>query len=214
MHCVNPIRCPTRCYLMLTLENYYANGCKRKRWRSVKLSKRYLRAPDDRKKNVTLWTKFSGGKSKLQTGNEFLKFTFEVEINISLYTLSPNLSVCYIDRWKFLATHNLSYGFMFKQKSIFFAVIFITRNTAFGPGSKCSKLFKKNMRDYKVMILMRKPVVSRRRNLVWRWDWKKKRAYLFGWSDLQITFWRRFSSISWSTKIIDGCLTIVCFFEN
>ena len=59
------------------------------------------------------------GKSKLQTGNEFLKFTFEVEINISLYTLSPNLSVCYIDRWKFLATHNLSYGFMFKQKSIF-----------------------------------------------------------------------------------------------
>ena len=167
MHCVNPIRCPTRCYLMLTLKNYYANGCcccccccclKEKR----------------NPLNQIFW-----GKSKLQTGNEFLKFTFEVEINISLYTLSPNLSVCYIDRWKFLATHNLSYGFMFKQKSIFFAVIFITRNTAFGPGSKCSKLFKKNMRDYKVMILMRKPVVSRRRNLVWRWDWKKKTSLPF-----------------------------------
>lgn len=76
--------------------------------------------------------------------------------------------------------------------------------------------WKKKMRDYKVIILMRKPVVSRRRNLVWRWDRKKKRAYLFGWSDLQITVWCRFydNSISWSRKIIDGCLTIVCFFEN
>lgn len=36
---------------------------------------------------------------------------------------------------------------MFKQKStFFFAVIFITRNTAFGMGSKDSKLLKKNER--------------------------------------------------------------------
>lgn len=102
------------------------------------------------------------------------------------------------------------------KRIFFFAVIFITRNTAFRLGSKGSKLLKKKMRDYKVMILMRKPVVSKRRNLVWRWDWKKKRAYLFGWIDLQITVWRRFydNSISWSRKIIDGSLTIVCFFEN
>ena len=153
------------------------------------------------------------GKSKLQTGNEFLKFTFEVEINISLYTLSPNLSVCYIDRWKFLATHNLSYGFMFKQKSIFLLLFSLLEILHLGWEASVVNSWKK-MRDYKVMILIRKPVVSRRRNLVWRWDWKKKRAYLFGWSDLQITFWRRFSSISWSRKIIDGCLTIVCFFEN
>ena len=71
MHCVNPIRCPTRCYLMLTLENYYANGCKRKRWRSVKLSKRYLRAPDDRKKNVTLWTKFFGESRSCKLATSF-----------------------------------------------------------------------------------------------------------------------------------------------
>ena len=154
------------------------------------------------------------GKPKLQTGNEFLKFTFEVEINISLYTLSPNLSVCYIDRWKFLATHNLSYGFMFKQKSIFLLLFSLLEILHLGWEASVVNSWKKKMRDYKVMILMRKPVASRRRNLVWRWDWKKKRAYLFGWSDLQITFWRRFSSISWSRKIIDGCLTIVCFFEN
>ena len=71
MHCVNPIRCPTRCYLMLTLENYLANGCKRKRWRSVKLSKRYLRAPDDRKKNVTLWTKFFGESRSCKLATSF-----------------------------------------------------------------------------------------------------------------------------------------------
>ena len=60
------------------------------------------------------------GKSTLQTGNEFL-------------------------RWKLRATHNLSYGFMFKQKGIFY-VIFMTRNTAFRLGSKGNKLLKKNAR--------------------------------------------------------------------
>lgn len=118
------------------------------------------------------------GKSKLQTGNEFLKFTFEVEINISLYTLSPNLSVCYIDRWKLLATHNLSYGFMFKQKSIFLLLFSLLEILHLGWEASVVNSWKK-MRDYKVMISMRKPIVSRRRNLVWRWDWKKKTSLPF-----------------------------------
>ena len=171
MRCVNLIRCPTQCYLMPTLENYYATGCKRKRWRTVKLIETISESTRRSKVKRNPINQHFLGKSTLRTGNEFLKFTFEVEI-ISLYTLSPSLPVWYIDRWKLLATHNLSYGFiMFKQKGIFFSVIFIARNTGHRLGSNGSRLLKK-MRDYKDMILMRKPVVSKHRNLVWRWDWK------------------------------------------
>ena len=216
MRCVNLIRCPTRWYLMLTLENYYANGCKRKRWRSVKLSKRYLRAPAMIERKCNPFNQTFLGKSKLQTCNEFFKFTFEVEINPSPYFITWLISLIHrsmkitYNPWLIIRLHVQTKGYFF------FAVIFINRNTAFWLGSKGSKLLKKKMRHYKVIILMRKPVVSRRRNLVWRLDRKKKRAYLFAWSDLQITVWRRFydNSISWSRKIIDECLTIVCFFEK
>lgn len=81
-----------------------------------------------------------------KVSNEFLKFTFEVEINISLYTLSPNLSVWYIDRWKLLATHNLSYGFMFKQKSIFLLLFSLLEILHLGWEASVVYSWKKNAR--------------------------------------------------------------------
>lgn len=217
MSCVNLIRCPTRWYLMLTLENYYANGCKRKRWRSVKLSKRYLRAPAMIKRKCNPFNQTFLGKSKLQTCNEFLKFTFEVEINLSPYFITWLISLIHrsmkitYNPWLIIRLHVQTKGYYFFLLS--FLLIEIPHSDW---EARVVNSWKKKMRDYKVIILMRKPIVSRRRNLVWRLDRKKKRAYLFGWSDLQITVWRRFydNSISWSRKIIDECLTIVCFFEN
>lgn len=155
------------------------------------------------------------GKSTLQTGNEFLKFTFEIEINIYLYfyllTYQFDTSIV----WNYLQPityHTASCS----NKRVFFMLFSLLEILHLDWEARVINSWKKKMRDYKVMILMRKPVVSKRRNLVWRWDWKKKRPYLFGWIDLQITVWRRFydNSISWSRKIIDGSLTIVCFFEN
>ena len=217
MSCVNLIRCPTRWYLMLTLENYYANGCKRKRWRSVKLSKRYLRAPAMIKRKCNPFNQTFLGKSKLQTCNEFLKFTFEVEINLSPYFITWLISLIHrsmkitYNPWLIIRLHVQTKGYYFFLLS--FLLIEIPHSDW---EARVVNSWKKKMRDYKVIILLRKPIVSRRRNLVWRLDRKKKRAYLFGWSDLQITVWRRFydNSISWSRKIIDECLTIVCFFEN
>ena len=143
MRCVNPIRCPTRCYLMLTLENYYANGCKRNRWRSVKLSKRYLRAPAMIERKCNPFNQTFLGKSKLQTCNEFLKFTFEVEINLSPYFITWLISLIHrsmkitYNPWLIIRLHVQTKGYFF------FAVIFINRNTAFWLGSKGSKLLKK-----------------------------------------------------------------------
>ena len=198
---------------MLTLENYYANGCKRKRWRSVKLSKRYLRAPDDRKKKVTLWTKFFGESRSCKLATSFWnslsksRLIYLSRLYHLTYQFATSIDGNYLQP---ITYHTASCS----NKRVFFLLLFsLLEILHLGWEASVVNSWKK-MRDYKVMILIRKPVVSRRRNLVWRWDWKKKRAYLFAWSDLQITFWRRFSSISWSRKIIDGCLTIVCFFEN
>ena len=119
MRCVNLIRCPTRWYLMLTLENYYANGCKRKRWRSVKLSKRYLRAPAMIERKCSPFNQTFLGKSKLQTCNEFLKFTFEVEINPSPYFITWLISLIHrsmkitYNPWLIIRLHVQTKGYFF-----------------------------------------------------------------------------------------------------
>ena len=119
MSCVNLIRCPTRWYLMLTLENYYANGCKRKRWRSVKLSKRYLRAPAMIERKCNPFNQTFLRKSKLQTCNEFLKFTFEVEINLSPYFITWLISLIHrsmkitYNPWLIIRLHVQTKGYYF-----------------------------------------------------------------------------------------------------